>query len=221
MRTGDRIVVFLAVTGLVLLALGIALSPLLTPVFTRSLVAAHSRTAEAGLSEPIMIETAERVRLFVVSREGTLPERVGNRPAFDESAVSHLEDVAGVLATATAATVFLALLMCGVGLAAVRVGREAQTVRALRAAGAVALVFPLLVAGVGALSFDALFAAFHSLFFASGTWTFPYDSLLIQLFPEAFWVWAGVAWGVLVMAVGASYGAIAHVIARRAQGPSN
>jgi gltX_bact: glutamyl-tRNA synthetase len=34
--------------------------------------------------------------------------------------------------------------------------------------------------------FNGFFAAFHSLFFASGTWTFSYDSLLITMYPPEF-----------------------------------
>ena len=36
--------------------------------------------------------------------------------------------------------------------------------------------------------FDQLFSSFHSLFFASETWIFPSDSLLIQLFPLSFFI---------------------------------
>ena len=47
------------------------------------------------------------------------------------------------------------------------------------------------------VDFDTFFAAFHGLFFRSGTWTFPYDSMLIRLFPERFWIASGVAWATL------------------------
>jgi uncharacterized membrane protein len=60
-------------------------------------------------------------------------------------------------------------------------------------------VLGLVVLGGLAAVFDfsTFFAAFHSLFFAAGTWQFPYDSLLIRLFPERFWTTAGAAWAVL------------------------
>lgn len=44
------------------------------------------------------------------------------------------------------------------------------------------------------VSFSSLFAVFHSLFFAEGTWTFPADSLLITMLPENFWIGMGVVW---------------------------
>lgn len=203
-----------AAVVLVVLALGVALMPLLTPAFTRALVARHASPAEAGVTERAMLETAERVRAFVVAREGFLPERLEGRDAFDESAVGHLEDVADVIASAQIATAALALLAVLCGALALRSGHRDAVACALRAAGAGAMALPLVAGVAGVLSFDLLFAAFHSLFFAAGTWTFPYDSLLIQLFPEAFWVWSGLAWGASVMLVGAVYMVAARFLER-------
>lgn len=209
-----RLAGYVAAAGLVVLALGMALVPLLTPAFTRALVTWHASSAEAGVTEQAMLETAEQVRAFVVAREGALPERLEGREAFDASAVGHLRDVADVIASARVATAVLALVAALAGLLALRSGGVDAVARALRAAGVGAMALPLIVGGVGVLSFDALFAAFHSLFFAAGTWTFPYDSLLIQLFPEAFWVWSGLAWGVLVILVGALYVVTAALLER-------
>lgn len=39
---------------------------------------------------------------------------------------------------------------------------------------------------VFSLKFDFLFTAFHSMFFQEGTWLFPADSVLIQIFPDKF-----------------------------------
>jgi len=67
-------------------------------------------------------------------------------------------------------------------------------------AGAIACVVLVGVAALfGVVSFDALFTWFHSLFFAPGTWQFPADSLLIVLFPEAFWIACGIAWALLIL----------------------
>ena len=60
-------------------------------------------------------------------------------------------------------------------------------------------VFALLAAWV-AIDFDGFFAQFHSLFFAAGTWTFSWDSLLICMYPPEFWVGMGVIWLVVTVA---------------------
>jgi integral membrane protein (TIGR01906 family) len=66
-------------------------------------------------------------------------------------------------------------------------------------AGAITSVVLVALAVIAATSnFDAFFSAFHGLFFKAGTWTFSEGSLLIQTFPEPFWMTAGAAWGTLV-----------------------
>ncbi len=37
------------------------------------------------------------------------------------------------------------------------------------------------------IPFDALFASFHGIFFAPGTWVFPKDAVLLQIYPYEFW----------------------------------
>ena len=56
------------------------------------------------------------------------------------------------------------------------------------------------------MNFERFFAWFHGLFFSAGTWEFPADSLLIEVFPEGFWVAAGSTWGALVMLGGVASG---------------
>ena len=114
-----------------------------------------------------------------------------NLPA---DAISHLDDVYRVACVAKPALVIVAML-CIAGLAhvAVRIGRRALG-RTLIAGGGLVLAAFCALGAWAAIDFDGLFAAFHSLFFQAGTWTFPYDSLLITLYPTAFWMGMGGIW---------------------------
>lgn len=76
---------------------------------------------------------------------------------------------------------------------AIRVGRRALGGVLLAAGIVVVAAFALLAAWV-VVDFNGFFAAFHSLFFASGTWTFSYDSLLITMYPPEFWMGMGAVW---------------------------
>lgn len=109
-------------------------------------------------------------------------------------ALSHLDDVYRVVAGARIALLAIALLaVAACAHMAVRVGRRALG-GALMAAGIVVVAaFALLAAWVVA-DFNGFFAAFHSLFFANGTWTFSYDSLLITMYPPEFWMGMGAVW---------------------------
>lgn len=121
-------------------------------------------------------------------------------------AISHLDDVYRVASMAKPALAIVAVL-CIAGLAhvAVRIGRRALG-RTLIAGGGLVLAAFCALGAWAAIDFDGLFAAFHSLFFQAGTWTFPYDSLLITLYPTAFWmgmggIWLAVTCGLSILAV--------------------
>jgi integral membrane protein (TIGR01906 family) len=50
-----------------------------------------------------------------------------------------------------------------------------------------------------ALSFNALFTAFHRVFFEGDSWLFSYSDTLIRLFPIRFWQDVFIALGVLTL----------------------
>ncbi|WP_456035514.1 lipoprotein intramolecular transacylase Lit [Senegalimassilia anaerobia] len=121
-------------------------------------------------------------------------------------AISHLDDVYHVASVAKPALVIVtALCIAGLAHVAVRINRRALG-RTLMAGGGLVLAAFCAMGAWAAIDFNGLFAAFHSLFFQAGTWTFPYDSLLITLYPTAFWmgmggIWLAVACGLSILAV--------------------
>lgn len=191
-----RLEIWSAGIALAILAFGIALQPLLTPAFTRFLSARYSEVPDAQAAGP-----AEVTRRFVTGDEGARKELARLMP----DAVSHLEDVRSVISGANVVAGLLAALV-SVWLGVRVLTRKTATVAsALRLGGALAALMVVAVGVLGLTDFDAFFAKFHSLFFAAGTWVFPYDSLLIRLFPERFWVTAAAALGASVLVVAALY----------------
>lgn len=131
-------------------------------------------------------------------------------------ALSHLDDVHGVVVGARVALAAIALLaVAACAHVAFRVGRRALGGVLMAAGIAVVAAFALLAAWVVA-DFNGFFAAFHSLFFADGTWTFSYDSLLITMYPPEFWMGMGAIW--LAVTAALSLGAVAAgALLRRAR----
>lgn len=212
MRFVLRALVAVALTATLL---GLSVLLLLQPAVTRTLSGAFSESRTAGLSRTETLALAEKVRAFVAEKRGTLPATVHSRPGFDEAAVSHLRDVARVMSGARIATLIFGAA-CLVWLFVLLARGRLREISAGLAWGAVlSAVFVVVVAVLSATSFDAVFTAFHGLFFKAGTWQFPADSLLIELFPEPFWKAAGAAWGGLVL-VGAAVLGIASALVRRA-----
>ena len=137
----------------------------------------------------------------------------GNNP--DPEAIEHLDDVFGVLATAEPVVlgVFIAAVLTAVGVGCASGRRTFGTVLLCAGLGTIA-AFGIL--GIwAAIDFEGLFAVFHSLFFAQGSWVFSADSLLITMYPEPFWIGMGATWLATTIAVSA-ISAIAGLALRRA-----
>jgi integral membrane protein (TIGR01906 family) len=123
---------------------------------------------------------------------------VQGAPILSERERSHMRDVRTVFAGFYVLAIVAA---AGLWLAIRRRGAAAWA--AIRG-GAIGLLFGLVVAGaVLAFAFDAAFAIFHALFFASGSWTFdPATDRLVQLFPDQFWFETTAAVGALALVIG-------------------
>ncbi len=189
--------------GLTILVLGLSVAVLVQPWFTRMVSARTSELSAAGIAPERGLELAEGVRNYVAgtSRDvtSTMPATVDGRPGFDEEARSHLSDVARVISGARLVTGLVGGALTVWLLAEVIRRRTNAVAQGLRMGAYLSAGFMAVAALIGLTSFDWLFTAFHDVFFAPGTWTFPSDSLLIRLFPEPFWTTAAASWAALVL----------------------
>jgi hypothetical protein len=215
-----------AVTGVLwaALVLGSAVLILTFPVYTSAASQALGIPASAGLPVADVLHLSDSVRALVADREyDPLPGTWKGAPGFDPAAVSHLLDVRTVISSARMATGAAALVLALYVVWCIA-RRRADRLAAGMRAGAIVIGMLVVLAVIAAVGdFSRFFIAFHGLFFASGTWTFPSDSLLIRLFPERFWMTAGGAWalltacgaGVLVLAASGVRGAEERLSASR------
>jgi hypothetical protein len=127
-------------------------------------------------------------------RETLAYYRGGPAPAgFTEAELSHLADVRALFLLSYILAPLSILL-----LAALLALGNAKAI--LKWGGLLAVLLPLMAA---LIPFKALFAAFHRVLFEPGTWTFPLDSRLLQLFPEGFFRALGAAIGAFGALLGA------------------
>ena len=120
--------------------------------------------------------------------------KVSDRYALDADAVSHLEDCNGLI---TGLSSYLGMIGVAALIIALVLGFRKQfaALAFMLRMGPALLLAVLVILGLwGVIDFNGLFAAFHSLFFANGTWTFSYDSLLITMYPPEFWIGMGAVW---------------------------
>ena len=117
-------------------------------------------------------------------------------PVFTDAEVSHMVDVKWVMLITMAAGVVLAVV-CALLIAYLLKNSAGGVRRALFAGALWFTVAVLVLAVLGMLGWEALFAGFHQLFFADGTWTFAANDGLIRLYPGQFWIDAAIAIAVL------------------------
>jgi hypothetical protein len=199
------------------LVIGMAVSMLTLPIYTSLASRLLGVSQTAGVPAADVQRLSGQVRALVADDEfQPLPATFLGTPAFDAPAVSHLMDVRVVIEGSRVATGIIALLLAAYTGFCVMRGRVDRLRTGMRV-GAVLCAVAVALAVAAALSdFATFFAGFHGLFFKSGTWTFPSDSLLIRLFPERFWAATGAAWGGLVL-LGAGALLLASRLTRAAQ----
>jgi integral membrane protein (TIGR01906 family) len=117
---------------------------------------------------------------------------------FTDSEVSHMADVKLVMLITMGVGLVLGLLCVAFVVALSRTAKGG--IRRALFAGSVWMLVALIALGVlAALGWQQFFTAFHGLFFADGTWTFLASDTLIRLYPNQFWIDAGLAVAVLVL----------------------
>lgn len=140
---------------------------------------------------------------FALSTEQLEQAFVGadERYCLDSTAISHLDDVHAVAAAALPLLLLAAVLAVAAAAHVAFYRRWRALGPVFTGAGGLALgLFAMM--GIGAaLNFQGFFALFHSLFFEGQSWVFPFDSLLICMLPEGFWIGMGAVWLVVSAAL--------------------
>jgi integral membrane protein (TIGR01906 family) len=196
------------------LATALAIVALTLPLFLNPLWVSFEQgraeaTAWTGFSEPELRSATDAILADLVVGPPEFDVGVAGEPVLNERERSHMRDVRGVFTGFFA--VALIALAGGVVIAARRHGEErAASWRAVRA-GSLGLVALLVVGGIVSLvAFGPLFEAFHSVFFAGGSYTFdPGTDRLVQLFPFRFWQETAIAVGIVCIGVALVVAAIA------------
>lgn len=119
-----------------------------------------------------------------------LDSGVGELP-FSEAANSHMADVLVLFSAARVIAALLVIILFSLV--------PFLDVFSLRLAGSFLVLVPV---GLSLVSWGWLFEVFHLVLFPQGNWRFPADSLIIQTYPQEFFVSFAIWWGLLCILVG-------------------
>lgn len=198
-------------TALVIVA--VALPLFLNPLWVGFEQGRAQATVWTGFSEPELRGATDAILSDLVLGPPDFDVAVAGTPLLNERERGHMRDVRGVFIGFFA----VALLLGAAGLVSAARRRGADRARSWRGVrnGALALIGTLVIGGlVSLVAFDVLFAMFHSIFFAGGSYTFdPATERLVQLFPFQFWQETAIAVGAVCIALA---GVVAIVASGRA-----
>jgi len=171
-----------------LVILGLTVLPFLTPAWVGFEQGRTDVTSWTGFTQAEVTTVTNAILGDLVLDRGDFDVTRNGTPVLDEAERSHMRDVRGVFAGFG----LLVLVSAGFLVYAARRARERDSRRELwtgvRNGAAGLAVVVVVLGGLSLVAFDAMFEAFHELFFPAGTFTFdPATSKLVQLFPDRFW----------------------------------
>jgi integral membrane protein (TIGR01906 family) len=190
-------------TGVVIVA--VSLVPFLNPVWVAFEQGRSGALAATGFTPQELRTASDAILADLLIGPPEFDVTIRGQPVLNERERGHMRDVRGVFAglgliTLAAVGTLVGGWLLTRGRAAARAGYRYAVRR-----GATGLAVGVVVAGVASLvAFDAVFEAFHRVFFA-GNYTFdPRTERLVQLFPIGFWSETAIAVGgvILVLALG-------------------
>lgn len=165
------------------------------------------------------IDGASTDALFSAIQEATQENNVAEslksseRYTLPENALSHLSDCTPIFTTGRISVGVVGGFSLA-GLVALLILAGRKRVGRTIIAGASLVGALLLLLGLWAIvDFNGLFTWMHTMLFAQGNWTFSSTSLLIQLFPEAFWAAMAALWVVASLICAAIAGIAGRIIA--------
>jgi integral membrane protein (TIGR01906 family) len=210
----QRLVSGLIAVATAILIVTVAIAPFLTPQW----IAFEQDRAEAqawtGFSTADLRTATDSILSDLVIGPPDFDVSVAGAPVLEPRERAHMRDVRSVF---IGLWIFAAISF-GVAVIAAVWGRDRAAIWRATRRGAIGLGIAVVVLGVVAVfAFDALFEAFHEVFFPAGSYTFdPATDRLVQLFPFRFWDETSLAAGVLILILAGLTAVIAGRRAKRA-----
>lgn len=174
------------------------------------------RSALEG-SNPQLAEAFAANGLDIAANQGKAASVAGSlsdRYTLPSNALSHLEDCTPIFTTGRVSVgVVGGFSLVGLIALGILTGRKSAG-RAMKLAATLVAAVLLALAAWAVVDFNGLFTWMHQMLFAQGNWTFSSSSLLIQLFPEAFWAAMAALWVVCSLLCAALCGLIGKIVAR-------
>jgi len=199
----------------------LAVLVLLSPIFTNLEYRRPGFPQDSyGFSTKERLEFGNQTRRYLISSD-TLDDLrqltfVDGEPIYQESELSHLEDVKVVLRGVMWVFYLAAAVFVFGGSISRARGWDDTYLNAIYTGGRITTGLLLAVLFFTLVSFRAMFTSFHKIFFEGDSWLFLYSDTLIRLFPIQFWQDVFLVFGILTLAGGVFLGWVLPARRRKA-----
>lgn len=149
------------------------------PGFVNLLTGVSYRFSPLPVSSDTAMLARERALVYA-TRGGSGAEDI----YFTSREVSHLVDVSRLYTPLSLALNIISALSWS---ALIIASAKKEPLRRAMRIASLLLAALIVIFGIALLLFPIFFDAFHQVLFPQGNWSFPANSLLIQIFPEDFW----------------------------------
>lgn len=165
--------------------LAIILSPIFVLVWQGDSVTQKVEVLQtSNLSDPDAKYYTEQALGFL-SGKNNLPSQMTS------AEISHMQDVKNLFVTGEWMLAISVMILIAIYFILKSTKNLQNYWRGLRAGSILAIAMIILLGAAMLLDFENIFIRFHQVFFPQGNWTFPADSLMIQIFPESLFEWLG------------------------------
>ncbi len=197
----NRIFVILTSIATAACILTITFLFLLTPFPTQFFASINVQDQISPLSHDELVYVAIQTLNYVNGDSSAdLPLGTNSTTSYDAEVISHLDDVAGLFFGIKIAALLssIALIVC-ILLLIKQSKNQGFSIKSgiskfIRYGAWIVIGLAAVLTIACLINFQITFNFLHSLFFSSGSWVFPYDSLLICALPESFWVSMAALW---------------------------
>ncbi|MCF8013567.1 TIGR01906 family membrane protein [Candidatus Woesearchaeota archaeon] len=107
---------------------------------------------------------------------------------YTENEIKHMKDVKKIYTTINIISLTCLLIIILSIIYFTKNKQEKQIIRSLKISSITIIIMGLLLIALTLFNFQSTFTIFHNIFFPQGNWLFPYNSLLITLYPNKFFI---------------------------------
>lgn len=145
-----------------------------------------------GFEKETLMNLSEDIRAYLNGKKDNLVEKITDNgkeyDTYSSVEITHMEDVKGLYSLGKKLSIVIGIFIL---LSLYYMNKKRKMFIFLKHSGLIILSFILIISALCIVDFNNMFIIFHKILFKNDFWILSYDDLLIECFPETFFIHAG------------------------------